>query len=559
MSGLSVSNIQVVCRLRPLSETEAQNRQNEAVQVVDSRSVVVQHKGQNSPFTFDHVFSSLATQNDVYEHVAESTLDDFFEGINGTILAYGQTGAGKSYTMFGGPEDVGLIPKIALNIFTHIARGSAEIEYTVGLSLMEIHKEQILDLMNPSAKKEFAIHEDKIHGIYVKGLSQIFVASGSELTKLISKGIKGRARAATLMNEDSSRSHAICQIMLTQKDTETGEMKKSHLFLVDLAGSEKLDRTQVSGANFDEAKRINLSLSCLGLVINSLTDPKVTHIPYRDLKLTRILQESLGGNSRTSLIINVSPASGLVLETMSTLRFGSRAKSIKNVVHINKELSVDQLKTRIAHLEKTNRELENELARKSSPASPSSASMALLSPRGSRIPVLQTEEMARKDARISELEQEVLALQMSSLKQLHDEDLKLFRIETAVRSLSEKLSDVELINENLRKHLQISERIVVARDLKIAKLQTLLEDQQLQVLRELARFESKLRALRDKVEQHEPSEPVLDVRDPDLPLQSRSTGSLSPKVGLNLRIVKPMRGGLDYDEVDLEEYQVWEK
>ena len=153
------------------------------------------------------------------------------------------------------------------------------------------------------------------------------------------------------MNEESSRSHTIFQVKLTQKHMETEVIKRSNLFLVDLAGSEKVDKTGAQGQTLEEAKKINSSLSALGNVINALTDGKSTHIPYRDSKLTRILQESIGGNSRTSLIINCSPSSFNELETLSTLRFGTRAKSIKNSAHVNTELSTASLKNRITQLE----------------------------------------------------------------------------------------------------------------------------------------------------------------------------------------------------------------
>lgn len=263
------------------------------------------------------------------------------------MLAYGQTGAGKSYTMMGSDIDDdnsrGIIPRIVDQMFTSIMRSPSNIEYTVRVSYMEIYMERIRDLLMPQ-NDNLPVHEEKSRGVYVKGLMEIYVASVQEVYEVMKRGGGARATAATNMNQESSRSHSIFVITITQKNVETGSAKSGQLFLVDLAGSEKVGKTGASGQTLEEAKKINKSLSALGMVINSLTDGKSTHIPYRDSKLTRILQESLGGNSRTTLIVNCSPSSYNDAETLSTLRFGVRAKAIKNKAKINAELSPLELK-----------------------------------------------------------------------------------------------------------------------------------------------------------------------------------------------------------------------
>lgn len=268
-------------------------------------------------------------------------------GYNGTVFAYGQTGAGKSYTMMGSDIDDdssrGIIPRIVEQIFASILRSPGNIEYTVRVSYMEIYMEKIRDLLRPQ-NDNLPIHEDKSRGVYVKELMEIYVASKEEVYEVMRRGGAARATAATNMNQESSRSHSIFVISITQKNVETSSAKSGQLFLVDLAGSEKVGKTGATGQTLEEAKKINKSLSALGMVINSLTDGKSTHIPYRDSKLTRILQESLGGNSRTTLIVNCSPSSYNDAETLSTLRFGVRAKSIKNKAKINAELSPQELK-----------------------------------------------------------------------------------------------------------------------------------------------------------------------------------------------------------------------
>lgn len=290
-------------------------------------------------------------QADIFDYSIRPTVDDILNGYNGTVFAYGQTGAGKSYTMMGTSiEDdngKGITPRIVEQIFSSIMSSPPTIEYTVRVSYMEIYMERIRDLLAPQ-NDNLPVHEEKNRGVYVKGLLEIYVSSVEEVFEVMKRGGNARAVAATNMNQESSRSHSIFVITVTQKNLETGSMKSGQLFLVDLAGSEKVGKTGASGQTLEEAKKINKSLSALGMVINSLTDGKSSHVPYRDSKLTRILQESLGGNSRTTLIINCSPSSYNDSETLSTLRFGMRAKSIKNKAKVNAELSPAELKAMLA-------------------------------------------------------------------------------------------------------------------------------------------------------------------------------------------------------------------
>jgi len=298
-------------------------------------------------FTFDRVFDMASHQADIFDFSIRPTVDDILNGYNGTVFAYGQTGAGKSYTMMGSDIDdsvqKGIIPRIVEQIFASILASPGNIEYTVRVSYMEIYMERIRDLLAPQ-NDNLPVHEEKNRGVYVKGLLEIYVSSVQEVYEVMRRGGLARAVAATNMNQESSRSHSIFVITVTQKNVETGSAKSGQLFLVDLAGSEKVGKTGASGQTLEEAKKINKSLSALGMVINALTDGKSTHIPYRDSKLTRILQESLGGNSRTTLIINCSPSSYNDQETLSTLRFGVRAKAIKNKAKVNAELSPTELK-----------------------------------------------------------------------------------------------------------------------------------------------------------------------------------------------------------------------
>ncbi|KAK6527677.1 Kinesin heavy chain [Orbilia ellipsospora] len=345
--GARDSSIKVICRFRPQNKIEIREKSQEIVSFHSPETCEINSGDLQGSFTFDRVFDTHCKQTDIFDFSIRPTVDDILNGYNGTVFAYGQTGAGKSFTMMGADIDSdvtkGIIPRIVEQIFASILASPGNIEYTVRVSYMEIYMEKIRDLLAPQ-NDNLPIHEEKNRGIYVKGLLEIYVSSVQEVYEVMRRGGNARAVSATNMNQESSRSHSIFVITVTQKNVETGSAKSGQLFLVDLAGSEKVGKTGASGQTLEEAKKINKSLSALGNVINSLTDGKSQHIPYRDSKLTRILQESLGGNSRTTLIICASPSSYNDAETVSTLRFGVRAKAIKNKAKINAELSPAELK-----------------------------------------------------------------------------------------------------------------------------------------------------------------------------------------------------------------------
>ena len=335
----------MVARFRPQNKTEIAHGGDPIVKFLDDETCAISSI-PNAPFAFDRVFGMSSTQADIFNFSIRTTVQDVMNGYNGTVFAYGQTGAGKSYTMMGDLNDEstkGVIPRIAEQIFNYIQHEAAPtIQFLVGVSYMEIYMERIRDLLNPD-KVNLPIH-DSPRGPYVKDLTEIYVNVVDDVYNAMTIGQKARVTASTNMNLESSRSHSIFALKIEQKDLTTGSEKVGMLYLVDLAGSEKVGKTGATGQTLEEAKKINTSLSSLGNVINALTDGKSTHVPYRDSKLTRILQESLGGNSRTTLVINCSPSSYNDQETVSTLRFGMRAKSIKNKAKINAELSPAELK-----------------------------------------------------------------------------------------------------------------------------------------------------------------------------------------------------------------------
>ena len=241
------------------------------------------------------------------------------------------------------PESMGIIPRVMSRIFELIEQASDSIEFAIKVSMLEIYNERIQDLLNP-LNNNLKIKESKLAGVYVDECTEIYVSSADEMRETMLLGSQNRTIASTRMNERSSRSHSIFVMTLSQKNSSTGTLKVSRIYFVDLAGSEKVAKTDVKGKQLEEAKNINKSLTALGMVINTLAEGKKgTHIPYRDSKLTRLLQDSLGGNSMTTLLIACSMCSYNDKETLTTLRFGQRAKAIKNKPKENVERSAKEL------------------------------------------------------------------------------------------------------------------------------------------------------------------------------------------------------------------------
>ena len=344
-------NIIVVCRFRPYSENEIESA-NEPLYTLsqDHKTVtMISEFDYNEPlfFTFDYIFESDSTQLDIYQATGAPIVDAVMQGFNTTIFAYGQTSSGKTYTMTGPDVDdnyqMGLIPRMILSIFEEISNSDPYIEYTIKVSYCEIYLEKIRDLLDIN-KTNLKIHEDRTRGVYIGELTEKYVSESEEVLSLMKLGLENRVIGSTNMNQQSSRSHSIFSLTINQMNNRDFISRSGKLYLIDLAGSEKVAKTSSAGLRLEEAKNINKSLTLLGLVIYSLTDGKSTHIPYRDSKLTRVLKDSIGGNSKTALIITCSPSKINESETISTLRFGLRTKKIKNKPKINKDFSVAELK-----------------------------------------------------------------------------------------------------------------------------------------------------------------------------------------------------------------------
>lgn len=338
--------IRVVCRFRPLNDSEEKTGSKFIVKFPSADDQCTSIGGK--VYMFDKVLKPNVTQEMVYNSAAKTIVKDVLCGYNGTIFAYGQTSSGKTHTMegvIGDPGAQGIIPRIVNDIFNHIYSMEENLEFHIKVSYFEIYMDKIRDLLDPS-KVNLAVHEDKNKSVYVKGATERFVSSPEEVLEVIEEGKSNRHIAVTNMNEHSSRSHSVFLINVKQENLENQKKLSGKLYLVDLAGSEKVSKTGAEGTILDEAKNINKSLSALGNVIAALADGNKSHIPYRDSKLTRILQESLGGNAKTTVVICCSPASYNESETKSTLEFGKRAKTIKNVVAVNEELTAEEWKKR---------------------------------------------------------------------------------------------------------------------------------------------------------------------------------------------------------------------
>uniref|UniRef100_G3U6H2 Kinesin family member 13A n=2 Tax=Loxodonta africana TaxID=9785 RepID=G3U6H2_LOXAF len=343
-------------------------------------------QGERKPpkvFAFDYCFWSMdesnttkyAGQEVVFKCLGEGILEKAFQGYNACIFAYGQTGSGKSFSMMGNAEQLGLIPRLCCALFQRISLEQNESQtFKVEVSYMEIYNEKVRDLLDPKGSRQsLKVREHKVLGPYVDGLSQLAVTSFEDIESLMSEGNKSRTVAATNMNEESSRSHAVFNIIITQTlyDLQSGNSgeKVSKVSLVDLAGSERVSKTGAAGERLKEGSNINKSLTTLGLVISSLADQaagkgKNKFVPYRDSVLTWLLKDNLGGNSQTSMIATISPAADNYEETLSTLRYADRAKRIVNHAIVNEDPNARVIRELREEVEKLKEQLSQAEAMK---------------------------------------------------------------------------------------------------------------------------------------------------------------------------------------------------
>ncbi|XP_041104453.1 kinesin-like protein KIF13A isoform X8 [Polyodon spathula] len=361
---MSDSKVKVAVRVRPMNRREIELNTKCVVDMEENQTVLrpppSNSKGENRKqtkvFAFDYCFWSMdesnvtkyAGQEVVFKCLGEGILENAFQGYNACIFAYGQTGSGKSFSMMGNADQPGLIPRLCGALFERVSKeGNESHSFKVEVSYMEIYNEKVRDLLDPKGNRiSLKVREHKVLGPYVDGLSQLAVTCFEDIELLMSEGNKSRTVAATNMNEESSRSHAVFSIIVTQTlyDLQSGNSgeKVSKVSLVDLAGSERVSKTGAAGERLKEGSNINKSLTTLGLVISALADQsagkgKTKFVPYRDSVLTWLLKDNLGGNSKTAMIATVSPAADNYEETLSTLRYADRAKRIVNHAVVNED------------------------------------------------------------------------------------------------------------------------------------------------------------------------------------------------------------------------------
>ncbi|XP_052839410.1 kinesin-like protein unc-104 isoform X4 [Drosophila gunungcola] len=376
-----MSSVKVAVRVRPFNSREIGRESKCIIEMAGATTAITNPKVppntsdsvkrfnfDYSYWSHDHHDADFSTQSMVYKDIGEEMLQHSFDGYNVCIFAYGQTGAGKSYTMMGRQEEQqeGIIPMICKDLFTRIQDTETDdLKYSVEVSYMEIYCERVRDLLNPKNKGNLRVREHPLLGPYVEDLSKLAVTDYQDIHDLIDEGNKARTVAATNMNETSSRSHAVFTIFFTQRryDTMTDltTEKVSKISLVDLAGSERADSTGAKGTRLKEGANINKSLTTLGKVISALAEvaskkkntKKADFIPYRDSALTWLLRENLGGNSKTAMIAAISPADINYDETLSTLRYADRAKQIVCKAVVNEDANaklIRELKEEIQKL-----------------------------------------------------------------------------------------------------------------------------------------------------------------------------------------------------------------
>uniref|UniRef100_A0AAR2K0V9 Kinesin motor domain-containing protein n=1 Tax=Pygocentrus nattereri TaxID=42514 RepID=A0AAR2K0V9_PYGNA len=459
--------------------------------------------GKDKAFTYDYVFDMDSQQDAIYSNCTEKLIEGCFEGYNATIFAYGQTGSGKTYTMGTGfdvtisEEELGIIPRAVSHLFrgieerrqAAIEQGRPVPEFKINAQFLELYNEEVLDLFDTTRdvearkqKSNIKIHEDATGGIYTVGVTTRTVTSEAEMMQCLKLGALSRTTASTQMNVQSSRSHAIftihlCQVRVCNVETDnrlangSSEMNEfetltAKFHFVDLAGSERLKRTGATGDRAKEGISINCGLLALGNVISALGDKskRSTHVPYRDSKLTRLLQDSLGGNSQTVMIACISPSDRDFMETLNTLKYANRARNIKNKVVVNQDRASQQisaLRTEIARLQmelmeyKTGKRMIGEDGLESINDMVHENSMLQTENNNLRVRVKAMQETidaqrARLTQLLSDQANQVLAKAGEGNEEIGN------MIQNYIKEIEElraKLLESEAVNENLRKSL----------------------------------------------------------------------------------------------------------
>ncbi|CAH0664246.1 unnamed protein product [Spodoptera exigua] len=412
--------VKVVVRCRPLSEKEKNEGYEEVVKVWPERGAVQVYspKGQDKMFTYDAAYDCTADTQTMYDEMVRPLVASVLDGFNGCVFAYGQTGTGKTHTMEGTPDHEGIIPRAFRHIWAHIENSaSPDVTHLVSCSYIELYLEDVRDLLSKDCKK-LTIRGQELNGFYIPEMTSVVCKSAAEMVRVMRAGNRNRAAGRTDMNEHSSRSHAVFLVTVETAHRKTNRIRVGKLNLVDLAGSERQRKTGASAERLREASRINQALSSLGNVISALAENS-PHVPYRDSKLTRILQDSLGGNSKTIMIANIGPASYNYDETITTLRYAHRAKAIKNKPVRNEDpkdaklreyqAEIERLRALISQRRTVDRRTRRPAKQKSQPAPSDNSEEETVSIEHENILAESTIEQEKKQT--EELEQQIRALE----------------------------------------------------------------------------------------------------------------------------------------------------
>lgn len=514
--------VKVMVRVRPFNEREKGKGAKNCVEV-DAQNCQITLQNLADPdlqkvFSYDAVFPPNISQQAVYEEAAFKLVESVLDGYNGTIFAYGQTGCGKTHTMMGNPtvESLrGIIPRAFEHIFGKI-ESSSEKNYLIRCSYIEIYNEEIHDLIGKDWKTKLELKENPEKGVFIKDVSMYVVKSVKEIERLMDMGMNNRTVGETAMNKDSSRSHSIFTIYIEASETdEKGQQRitAGKLNLVDLAGSERQSKTQATGDRLKEANKINLSLSALGNVISALVDGKSSHIPYRDSKLTRLLQDSLGGNTKTVMVANVSPANDSYDETLGTLRYASRAKNIKNQPKVNEDPKDALL-----------REYAEEIKRLKEMLTSGADPSVLLKGKEMKVPSVKDIDRTpskHNSAKLAEYESEIKKKE----QMINDERLKREQLEAKLREMEETMlnarktqeGDEKKRYEEMAKKIQtkeatktedvqtrqMNEEEVLLADNKYSSLQEEVEEQRKLIKKLRRKYKSALQEIKDLEREHE--------------------------------------------------------
>ncbi|KAL4449059.1 hypothetical protein ABPG74_021051 [Tetrahymena malaccensis] len=457
------NNILVAIRCRPLNQREIERSEYEVVRILDERVVVLidpyyeqnqndvlrKNRNKEMQFAFDYAFDETISQNEIYEKTSNFLLDGVIEGFNATVFAYGATGAGKTYTMVGSPDNPGIMSRTMNQLYYLIQQNSNQNHFVVRVSYLEIYNENIKDLLSIE-DKNLDLREDPSQGVVVAGITEIECSSTQEIMALLKVGNRNRTKEATEANEASSRSHAVLQVQVEIKQVEQGpqeEVKYAKLSMVDLAGSERAANTSNRGIRMIEGAKINQSLLCLGNCIQALSqiqEKKNSNlfVPYRGSKLTRLLKDSLGGNCRTVMIANVSPSVLTFEDTYNTLNYANRAKNIKtNVVRniLNVENHLNNYAQIIQNLRQENESLKKQLSDKQGINLPPIN-------QGSDYEQIQNESLNKLEKTI----QKHFQLELDIQKSQQDVDFQIDKINGLIfQSLQDPTNDKDIVKDRI--------------------------------------------------------------------------------------------------------------